>query len=449
MIIRDRPRRIITRAVYDMTRDGIPVIEQDSYLYHGPMALCDAADDKLRTAIEAALGKHASTVSEVVRKAQEDITQFREVQNSTKDAIAKLNTDGQKLYADMLAEKAKQDARLLDLEQRVIKGLPMGGGRVKTIGEQYTDSPEWKEFSEKARSMPKVTSAPFKVKDITTTTGGSGVIPEYLPTPIIPAFQPLSIRNLLDVGTTESNLIEWVRELVYTNAAAVAPEGTLKPQSDITYQRLNVPVTTLAHFIRASKQILADFKQLQTLINGRLTFGLKLVEEKQILYGDGTGENLQGLIPQATPYNTALTNLAGFDTRLDIIRHAMLQVTLAFYPPTGIVMSPTDWHNLVLTKDSLHRYLLAMPGDNAPAMLWGLPVVQAFSMPPGDFLVGNFKLAATLFDREEAQILVSTEDQDNFIRNLVTVLCEERLALVVTRPQAFIAGTFPSTGYVE
>jgi HK97 family phage major capsid protein len=103
----------------------------------------------------------------------------------------------------------------------------------------------------------------------------------------------------------------------------------------------------------------------------------------------------------------------------------------------------------VLTKDSLHRYLLAMPGDNAPAMLWGLPVVQAFSMPPGDFLVGNFKLAATLFDREEAQILVSTEDQDNFIRNLVTVLCEERLALVVTRPQAFIAGTFPSTGYVE
>ena len=240
-----------------------------------------------------------------------------------------------------------------------------------------------------------------------------------------------------------------MRELLYTNAAAPVAEGSLKPQAGITYERLNVPVTTLAHFIRASKQILADFKQLQTLINGRLTFGLKLVEEQQILYGDGTGQNLQGLIPQATPYNVALTNLAAFDTRLDIIRHAMLQVQLAFYPPTGIVMSPTDWHNLELTKDSLHRYLLAMPGQTTPAMLWGLPVVQAFSMPPGDFLVGSFKLAATLFDREEAQILVSTEDQDNFIRNLVTVLAEERLALAVTRPQAFIAGTFPASGYLE
>jgi HK97 family phage major capsid protein len=70
-------------------------------------------------------------------------------------------------------------------------------------------------------------------------------------------------------------------------------------------------------------------------------------------------------------------------------------------------------------------------------------VVQSYSFEPGDFMVGAFKLAATLFDREEAQILVSNEDQDNFVRNLVTVLCEERLALAVTRPAAFIYGSFP------
>jgi HK97 family phage major capsid protein len=409
-------------------------------------------DDKLRLAIEAALQKHAATVTEVMRKTEDDIKTFRQIQESTKEAVAKLNTDGAKLYGELTAEKAKQDARILDLEQRVLKAAQGGGGapRGKSLGQQFIESPEWIEFAGKAKSVPKLTSAPFRTKDITTTGGGGGgVIPEYLPTPIIPAFQPLAIRDLLDVGTTESNLIEWVKETLYTNAAAVVGEGNLKPQSAITYGRLNVPVTTIAHFIRASKQILADFKQLQTLINGRLTFGLKLIEEQQILYGDGTGENLQGLIPQATAYNVALTNLAAFDTRIDIIRHAMLQVMQAFYPPTGTVMSPTDWQALELTKDLQHRYLLASPGQSTPAMLWGLPVVQAFSMPAGDFLVGSFKLAATLFDREEAQILVSTEDQDNFIRNLVTILCEERLALAVTRPQAFIAGSFPSTGYLE
>ena len=412
----------------------------------------DMPDDKLRLAIEAALAKHAQTVTEVLRKTEQDIKTYKEIQDSTKVEVAKLNTDGAKLYAELNAEKAKQDARLLDLEQRVLKAnLNGGGNRPKTAGELFIESPEWKDFAAKAKSA-KITSAPFKLKDITTTTvagGGSVVTPEYLPQPIIPNFQPLAIRDLLDVGTTESNLIEWVKELVYTNEAAPVLEGSLKPQSAVTYSRLNVPVTTLAHFIRASKQILADFKQLQTLINGRLNFGLKLVEEQQILYGDGTGDNLQGLIPQATPYNTALTTLAGFDTRIDIIRHAMLQVQLAFYPASGIVVSPTDWHNMELTKDGFHRYMLSQPGMLAPAMLWGLPVVQAFSMPTGDFLVGSFKLAATLFDREMAQILVSTEDQDNFIRNLVTVLCEERLALAVTRPQAFITGTFPTTGYLS
>jgi HK97 family phage major capsid protein len=77
-------------------------------------------------------------------------------------------------------------------------------------------------------------------------------------------------------------------------------------------------------------------------------------------------------------------------------------------------------------------------------MLWGLPVVESDGMSRGDFLVGAFRLAATLFDREEAAILVSTEDQDNFVKNLVTILAEERLALAITRPTAFVHGGFPA-----
>jgi HK97 family phage major capsid protein len=233
-----------------------------------------------------------------------------------------------------------------------------------------------------------------------------------------------------------------VAENVFTNNAAVVSEGATKPKSDITYSRLSVPVTTIAHWIIASKQILADFKQLATLINGRLQFGLKLAEEQEILFGDGIGDHLNGLVPQATARSAAYDKSG--DTMIDIIRHAMLQVQLAFYPTTGIVLSPTDWHELELTKDSFGRYILAAPASNTPAMLWGVPVVQCYSMAAGDFLVGAFKLAATIFDREQAQILVSNEDNDNFTRNMVTILCEERLALAVSRPKAFIFGAFPA-----
>jgi HK97 family phage major capsid protein len=187
--------------------------------------------------------------------------------------------------------------------------------------------------------------------------------------------------------------------------------------------------------------VLADFPMLASLINGRLRIGLGIAEENEILLGDGTGEHLLGLIPQATDYNTSL-NRAG-DTMIDTIRHAMLQVTLAYYPSTGIVMSPTDWHNLELTKDNENRYLMASPSSRTPPMLWGLPVVASHAMVQGGFLVGAFALAATLWDREDANVSVSTEDQDNFVKNMVTILCEERLALTVERPRAFVYGNFP------
>lgn len=437
-------RRVITRGVIDMATSR--VLETDSYFYSGPFAEADAASSEaLRAAIKTELEAHGKKVTDVIKAVEENVKTFGTVQEGVKLAVEKLNTDGAKMIAEfqtIKAEKAANDARLLDLEQKILtRGIPGGGARQKSLGEQFIESEQWKEFAKRGGSL-KGAMVPFQCKNITTITGGAGAFPEFLPTPVIPPFQPLTMRDLLDTATTGTNLIEWVQELLFTNAAGPVSEGGLKPQSDITYVRKDVAVKTLAHWIKATKQILADFPQLASLINGRLTFGLKLIEEQQILFGDGTGDNLFGLVPQATPFSGAFHRPN--DTRIDVIRHAMLQVQLAFYPSTGIVMSPTDWHDLEITKDTLGRYMIASPTQSTPGMLWGLPVVQAFSMQAGDFLVGAFKLATTLFDREQAQILVSNEDQDNFVRNLVTVLAEERLALAVTRPAALIYGAIPA-----
>jgi HK97 family phage major capsid protein len=444
MLLLRTPRRVITRGVIDMATSR--VLETDSYFYSGEWARADAASSEaLQKAIKEALGEHHKKVKEVLDAVEKNVKDFGSVQDGVKTAVAKLNEDGAKLIADLQtlkAEKAANDARLLDLEQKALaRGAGGGGAKIKSLGQMVIESQEWKDFAARAGSL-RMSMKPFAMKTITTITGGAGAFPEFLPTPVIPPFQPLTIRDLLDVGTTTQNLIEWVQETLFTNAAAPVSEGGLKPMSDITYTRESIPIRTVAHWVKASKQILADFSQLMTLINGRLTFGLKLVEERQILYGDGTGDNLLGLIPQATAYNAGSFH-KGNDTRIDVIRHAMLQVNLAFYPCTGIAMSPTDWHDLELTKDSLGRYMISSPTQSTPGMLWGLPVAQCYSMAAGEFLVGAFKLCATLFDREEAQILVSNEDQDNFVRNMVSILCEERIGLAVSRPQALIHGFIP------
>jgi HK97 family phage major capsid protein len=374
----------------------------------------------------------------VLKKTAEDVAAFGKVQEGTKDAVAKMNEDGQKLQG-----------RMLEVEQKLAELKTATPAPPVSLGEKIVTDPKFKEFAALAKSKGSFNQRfelkTYGLKQITSidSSGGAGIWSTRLPGVIEEPLRPLSIRDLLDQGSTDSNLIEWVRENVYTNEADVVSEGALKPESNITYERLDVPVRTIAHWIRASKQVLADFKQLQTMINGRMRWGLRIKEEDEILYGDGTGEHLLGLIPQATDYNTAL-NRTG-DTFIDVIRHAILQVRLAFYPASGIVVSPTDWHNIELTKDNENRYLMASPQGRIPAMLWGLPVVESDGMATsGEFLVGAFRLAATLFDREEAAILLSTEDRDNFIRNLVTILAEERLALAVTRPRAFVHGSFPS-----
>lgn len=382
------------------------------------------------------LAEQALKANEVMLELKSDVARFGTEQEARKQAMADINAKVQAIAGQIVTLEQKW----AESEIQLRNAGP--GRRGKSVGEMFVESDEFKAF---ARDIPtKGSSRRFGVKAITSieNSGGAGIWTDRQVGVVMPNLMPLTVRSLLGSGRTTSNLIEWIRENVFTNNADVVSEGALKPQSNITYTREDVPVRTVAHWIRATKQVLADFPQLQTLINGRLTYGLKLAEENQLLLGDGTGENILGLVPQATAYNNGL-NRPG-DTMIDVIRHAILQVTLAYYPADGIVLTPTDWHNIELTKDSENRYLMAQPSGNAPPVLWGRPVVQSFALPTDQFLVGAFQMAATVFDREDASVLVSTEDQDNFVRNMVTILAEERLALAVSRPQAFVHGNFPS-----
>lgn len=254
--------------------------------------------------------------------------------------------------------------------------------------------------------------------------------------------QRLTVRDLLAPGDTESNAVAYLRELLFTNNAAPVAENTTKPYSEITFEEVLSGVKTVAHLMKIAKQTLDDLPQLRSIINGRLLNGLKRVEDTQLLFGSGVGNNLHGVYTQATAFANPSTKTTPSNS-LDVMRLAMLQVTLAELSATGHVMHDIDWTDIELIKDANTKgYLFSNPFGTLEARLWGLPVAQTNQAGMlGNFLTGSFADAAQIFDREDANVVVSTENADDFEKNMVSIRAEERLALAVYRPQAFVKGS--------
>lgn len=379
------------------------------------------------------LVKRDEEISGLVKKATEEVAATGAMTAETKAGLEKLS------------EKASDmQARLTALEQKASRQGAGGDAVVKSLGEQFTDSEEVSAALKTGQGWRG--RARMELKAITSATtdanGSAGdlINPTRVPGVVAPPERTLTIRELLTPGRTASNAIEFVQETGFTNAAAMVAEGNAKPESTMKFDLKTTNVRTLAHWVLASKQILDDVPMLQSYIDGRLRYGLRYVEENQLLLGDGTGQNLLGLMPQATDFDDA-RRVAG-DTEIDTIRRAITQVRIAEYRATGIVMHPTDWEKIELTKTVDNAYVFANPQNTAQPRLWGLPVVDSTAIPEGEFLVGAFRLGAQVFDREAATVEISTEDSDNFRKNMVTIRAEERLALAVYRPESFVAGPF-------
>ena len=253
------------------------------------------------------------------------------------------------------------------------------------------------------------------------------------------------VRDLLPVGTTGNNLVEFTREVVFTNAAAPQflggqHENVTKAESAMTFELKEAPVRTLAHWIPVSKQVLSDAQQMAAYLNVRLMEGLKVVEDAQILNGDGTGGNLSGIL--TTGNNIPAPAAVVGENKADRLLRTIAALQVDEMTADGILLHPNDFAELQLLKSSAGEYLLGDPARTTEPKLWGVDVVVSTVIPAGTFLVGAWAVGAQLWDREQASVQVSYEHGDNFTKNMATVLCEERLALTIYRPRAFRKGTF-------
>lgn len=390
-------------------------------------------DANLIRDLKAAVEKNTSEVKQTAESALAEAKQSGVVAAETK-------AKADQLLVEQTALKAKLDEvleRVKETDQKIESRRGRDMEVVQTFGQQVIDSDELKQFvASGARGSVKI---PVKNAITSGASSAGGLIAPQRETAIVGlARRRLFIRDLLNVGRTGSNLVEYARQTTRTNNADVVSETTQKPESAYAWELTDAPVRTIAHWVPVSRQAMDDAAQLRTEIDGELRYGLDLAEDAQLLNGDGTGQNLEGLMTVATAFSAAFTPDA--PSAIDTLRLAILQLELANYDPDGMVLNPTDWARIELTKDAEERYIFANVLQLAGPVLWGRRVVSTASQAVDDFLVGAFAQAATIYDRMDAEVLFSSEDRDNFVKNMITARAEKRLALAVKRPDALIEG---------
>jgi len=375
-----------------------------------------------------------TTYAESVTKADSEIKSLTDEMKAIKAA----NEADVIAHKDALAAEI-ESRRKLEAKMGRLPGVTPEGDVVETLGKQFINSPEFKNFL----ANPSIkTSAAYEAKAALSN-----------PTPIMnaplqqtnmlglvmPHYQPYHMRDLLAVVQTSQPNVEWLRETIpggFTNNAAIVQESGLKPESFFEFEEKITSVKTLATYSQITNQMLADNPQLSAYIDTRLRFGLALKEDAEVLYGTGGVDSLDGIKYTQGVQTFKWSDGDPDDNMMDALLNAMVKSMLSFYTPTGIVMNPKDMAKVRKAKSSIMTYLYETTSGQ-PSTIWGLPVVESVLMSEGEALVGNFNLACTLYDRETLSLRVG-EPGDSFLRNKKSILLEERLALVTTRPNALV-----------
>ncbi|MGZ9027369.1 MAG: phage major capsid protein [Telluria sp.] len=373
----------------------------------------------------AALDGVEKKLDSMAAKAAEESKNLGKVTEETKDMIEKIGIE-QKVLADRLVQVEQKSSAQNDAPQLV-----------DTAGNLFIKGDAFKNFTE-AGGRLKVFG---EVKN-TVSNAVANTFSERRPGLVEGAFRVFTLEDLLTKIPTSANAIDWVRENVFTNAAAETAEGTAKPQSSITFTPGTMPVSTVSHFLRITKQMAMDNVALAAYIDRRMIYGVNLRVEGQIFAGNGVGANMSGLALAGnfTPHGYTAASLTALGlspgNRFDLIGKMVGDCAAADYPADVIVLNTVDWWTMRLTKDGQGRYILGDPGSNVAPTLWGLPVVASNSVPVDTVWVGSLSQAATLHDRESVGIALSDSDGDNFTTGLITIRAERRVALTVEKPAA-------------
>lgn len=371
------------------------------------------------------IDKVEKKLASMSEKADGELATLGKVSADTKAALDTIGTQQREL-AD----------RLLQLEQKGLTQAPETKAD-ESWGGQLIKASAFADFvggrTQKAR---------VEVKN-TLTGSDTTVAPDRRPGIVPGALQMLTIESLLNSTTTTSNAVEFTKENVFTNNAAEAAEGSAKAESSLTWTLVNMPVSTVAHWIKISRQLAMDNTALAAYVNNRMTYGVNRKVETQLVSGDGAAPNISGMFDTGnfTAHGYADANLGSTLKKLVLIRKMIADTWAAGYPAEAILLNPADFARIEIDLLTTAAGQVRVAVDAAGVMrLWGVPVVQSVGVTADTVAVGAFSQAYTLYNREGVVVEMSESDSDNFTKNLITIRAERRLALATEVPGAIRAG---------
>lgn len=346
--------------------------------------------------------------------------------------------------AAITEESRKRDARLLDLEQRAATFDTRGAGAgnsVPDIGAAIAADPKMAALrSGDAHQI--VIPIPGGLRAITKSIlgnmGSTGASPAieypYFPELLVGAPQAFAKRRLvvlenLPVTPVGAAAVNFPKLASNSDSAAVQPhEGGAKSETTLNFVNEPLKIATVAHYVNASKQVIADSPLLAAFINIVMLYGVQKKLENLIVSGNGTTDEISGLLTQGTVYSSTETHSA------DKIGEAIASSVSLGYSPNLVVMNPFDYFNIVGARDVNLRYI--GPGWGAPAAnnLWGVKAVQTSALTLGTAIVLDTS-RVTVLDRMEAQIFIGMTGSQ-FTENACTILAELRGQLAVYDPHA-------------
>jgi len=289
-------------------------------------------------------------------------------------------------------------------------------------------------------------SASFEIK--ADMTVGADFTGEVIPADRVPGYKfdptrPTHIRQLLAQGSTQSDVVRFVKESGYSNGAAATAEGATLTQSDFDMTAADANVRKIGTYFRISEEMLADTPQLTSYLSARAPEKLLEVEDTQILSGNGTAPNLSGIITDATAFAAGdLADSVDNANDFDVIVAALNQLAAANYNADTILLNPSDFHKNLLLKDTQNNYLKDQVYNGLQPVFMGVKVVLNTAISAGDFLIGNFGVGTQLWVRDGINVEFFREDGTNVRDGFVTVRVSERVALTNYLPNAFVTGDF-------
>jgi len=370
--------------------------------------------------IKAALDSHKSAIDAAIQKYEGQLEVNGKVSQEAKDEVKALSE--------------KFESTITDLSQK-LEGIKTSAkdSVIETAGAEFIKSDAFKQLV-----AGNTQRARLEVKN-TVTSGTTTVFPQQNAGIISGDFKPLTIRQLFRAIPVASNMVNSLREASWTNDAAEVSQGAAKPESDLTFEQYNVPITTVAHWIKVSNQLLADAPAVVAYIETRLRDGLAQRVDAQLLNGNGTSPNLSGITDSGN--YTAYTASSG-DLLVDAINRAKYALWAKGYMPDAVIVNPADWGAMERTREgsSSGNYLYGMPGAAGNANPFGVRIVLSANMTQGNFAIGAFDMACALYNRQGATVEMGYINAD-FTNNLVTLRAEERLGFGVEKPSAIYYGS--------